>query len=246
MKTCEEENAMNEQSNVPMTSAAPEPFYQVWMKAISRPSEHTYAALVASPNARSGTAYLWYFIGATVSWLLSALVPNQAYLQMMQEYIPSDGQLDPSVIGGSLISALCGAPVAGAIGTLFFAIGVAIIQWIAKMFGGRGNSEQLAYAFSAILTPFLFISGVLTLLSAVPYAGLCFSGISLLAGLYALVLEIMAVKGVNQFGWGEAIGSVLIPSLVVVFFCACLVIGGLMVMGPAISEIFNQINQSLQ
>jgi hypothetical protein len=33
----------------------------------------------------------------------------------------------------------------------------------------------------------------------------------------------MAVKAVNRFGWGAAIGSLLIPGLVIGLLCACLI-----------------------
>jgi hypothetical protein len=45
----------------------------------------------------------------------------------------------------------------------------------------------------------------------------------LLAGIYVFVLNVMAVKGVNQVSWGAAIGSLLIPGLVISVLCACLV-----------------------
>jgi hypothetical protein len=113
------------------------------------------------------------------------------------------------------------------------------------MFGGKGTFDQLAYVLAAISTPFTIISGILTLFSAIPFVGLCFSIVSIIAGLYVLVLEVMAVKGVNQFGWGQAAGSLLLPFIVL---CCCLsvgVIGVLQVLGPRISEIFNQINNNL-
>jgi len=50
---------------------------------------------------------------------------------------------------------------------VLFAIGVALIQWIAKMFGGRGTFEQLAYTFGAIQAPFYLISAVFALLGAI-------------------------------------------------------------------------------
>ena len=81
--------------------------------------------------------------------------------------------------------------------------------------------------------------------NAVPYLNICTGLISLGLGLYALFLQITAVKAVNRFGWGQAAGSVLIPGLVILFFCGCIVIGGLMVMGPVIGDVFEQINQSL-
>jgi hypothetical protein len=98
---------------------------------------------------------------------------------------------------------------------------------------------------AAILTPFSLISGVLTLLSAIPYVGACFGIVSLVAGLYVLVLEIMAVKGVNQFGWGQAIVSLLLPAFVLVCCLAVGVIGLMRALGPAISDTFNSIQQSL-
>jgi thiosulfate reductase cytochrome b subunit len=224
------ENAMSEQSNVPMMSGAPEPIYQVWIKALTRPNEQTYAELAVSPQAKAGTAYMWYFVAALVSFLLSSLVQGAQMSQIMQQFGADASQFETGGIGSNLITAIC----------------VAIIQWIAKMFGGRGTTEQLAYVLSAVLSPFLVVSGVLSLLGAIPYVGLCFSGISILAGIYALVLEVMAVKGVNQFGWGAAIGSLFIPVLAIAFLCACLAAVMMMAMGPMIGEIFSGINQSLQ
>jgi hypothetical protein len=238
---------MDQQSNVPMMPGPPEPFYQVWIRALTKPDERTFSDLAMSPNAKAGAAYLWYFLGSTVNFLLASLVPNPMLNQLIQEYSSGSGQqIDPSAFAGSAIAAICGAPIVGAISTLFFAIGVAITQWIAKMFGGRGTTDQLAYALSAILSPFLLISGLLSLLSAIPYAGFCFGIVSLLGGLYILVLEVMAVKGVNQFGWGAALGSLFIPALVIGFVCGCLVIGSLTLLAPTIGDVFSQINQSLQ
>lgn len=237
---------MTNPSNVPMMAGAPDPFYQVWMKALTRPNEQTFAELAASPSARAGTAYLWYFLGLLVLSLLSALVQGAMMNQMMQQFAPEAGEFDPTVFGSGLVGAICAAPIGAAIGTLFFAVGVMIVQWIAKMFGGRGTTDQLAYALSAIVTPYLILSGLLTLLGAVPYVGFCFGILSLLGGFYVVVLEVMAVKGVNQFGWGPAIGSLFIPGLAIAFLCACLIVLLAAVLGPVIGDVFSGINQSLQ
>jgi hypothetical protein len=63
-------------------------------------------------------------------------------------------------------------------------------------------------------------------------------------GIYALVLQVMAVKAVNKFGWGEAAGSVLLPG-VVLCCCAFGAIAALGAMGVAIGDTFNSINQSI-
>jgi hypothetical protein len=89
---------------------------------------------------------------------------------------------------------------------------------------------------ASILAPYLIISGVVTLLSAIPYVGFCFSAILALAGLYILVLEVMAVKGVNQISWGAAIGSLLIPVFAIAFLCVCLVAGLFTLLVPVLRD----------
>ena len=234
---------MNDMSNTPVMPAGPKPFFQVWMDALTKPNESTFAAMASSPSAKATTAYLWIFVGYLIQFFLSSLVQGVAMRRILEQY-GSNGQF-VNGFGGGLITAICGAPIVAVIATLFFAIGTAIIQWIAKMFGGKGNSGQLAYALAAILAPFSIVTGVLSLLSAIPFVGLCFSAIIAIAGLYILVLEIMAIKGVNQFGWGAAIGSLFIPGLAIGFLCACLIGGSIALLGPAIRNMFQQIQQGL-
>jgi hypothetical protein len=55
----------------------------------------------------------------------------------------------------------------------------------------------------------------------------------------------MAVKGVNQFGWGQALGSYFLPFLVLVCCISIGVIGVLRALGPGINDIFNSIQQNM-
>jgi len=236
---------MSEFSNDPMVpDIGPTPFYQTWITALTKPNEQTYATLARSPEANANKAYIWLFIVALLNFFFATLVQGVVMRNMMQQFGES-ADFFSTGLGGGFIAALCGAPISAAFYVLFFAITTAIVQWIAGMFGGQGSYNQLAYAFGTILAPYMLISSVLTLLAAIPYVGFCFTAIAGLGGLYILVLEIMAVKGVNQFGWGAAIGSLLIPVLVIMFVCACLVIGVLTLLGPMIGDVFSSINQSL-
>jgi hypothetical protein len=90
------------------------------------------------------------------------------------------------------------------------------------MFGGTGTYDQLAYVLAAIAAPLTILGGILSLFGAIPYAGLCFGLLGFLVGIYILVLQLMAIKGVNHIGWGGAIGAYFIPILVLAFLCACL------------------------
>ena len=231
---------MNEQPSAPML---PPPsgvsgWISTWRETLTRPNENTYARIALSPEAKLSTALLWVFLGSLVNFFLASLVQGRLMNQMVQNYgiegIPMES-------GGGLLTAICGAPIGALISVVFFALGVGVFQLIAKMFGGRGTYEQLAYALAAIVTPFYFFSGVLTLFSAIPYLGACFGILGFVAALYVLYLEITAVKGVNQVGWGAAIASVLLPA----FAIACCIAVGLVsifsMLGPEAAEIFESM-----
>ena len=230
---------MNEQTNAPMLpppSGVAE-WFSVWRDAVTKPSEQTFARIAQSPNAKLTTALLWIFLGSLVNFFLASLVQGQVTRQMMQNF----GMEGVPEAGGGLIAAICGAPIAALISTVLTVLMIGVVQLIAKMFGGRGTFEQLTYAIAAILAPFSLISGVLTLLTAIPYAGACFGIVGLAVGLYSLVLEIMAVKGANQFGWGQAIASLLLPVFVLVCCLTVGIVAILQALGPKISDMFQSL-----
>jgi hypothetical protein len=234
---------MSEQMNTPMLPppSGVSEWISVWRDALTKPSDQTFARIAQSPNAKLTTALLWVFLGSLVNLLFVSLVQGVLFRQMMQN---SDfgGNGFPRMAGGSLLAAVCAGPIISVIGFVIF---VGIVQLLAKMFGGRGTFEQLAYATAAIVAPFSLINSVFTLLAAIPFVGLCFGLVSLIGVLYVIALEVMAVKGVNQFGWGQALGSYFLPFLVV-FCCLSLgVIGILRALGPGINDIFNSIQQNL-
>jgi hypothetical protein len=233
---------MNEPTNAPMLPpSGVSQWISVWRDALTRPSEQTFARISQSPNAKSTTAFLWIFLGSLVSSLL-ALPAQGAMMRQMMQSMGLENQGFPTA-GGGLMSVICGAPIGAVVSVVVFAIVVGVVQLLAKMFGGRGTFDQLSYALAAIVTPFYLISGVLGLLSAipVPFVGFCFGLLGFAAALYVLVLEVMAVKGVNQFGWGQAIGSMLLPVIAIACCISVGVAGILSMLGPQARDIFNSI-----
>jgi len=213
---------MNDMPSEPVPEARPESVFQIWMRALTKPNELTYADLAASPRAKATTAYLWMFVASLIQFFLSTLVQRQM-MNNFQRYGLNLGQLgNRGGIGAILVGLVCIAPIMAALSTLLFAIMVAIMQWLARMFGGTGTYDQLAYALAAIAAPLTILGGILGLFSAIPYAGLCFGLVGFLVGIYILVLQLMAIKGVNHIGWGGALGAYFIPVLVLAFLCACL------------------------
>ena len=236
---------MSEQMNAPMLPppSGVSEWFSVWRDALTKPSDQTFARIAHSPNAKLTTALLWVFLGSLVNALFATLVPNAMFRQMMQN--PDFGGNGFPAMGGGLFAVICGAPIGAVISVVGFVIFVGIVQLIAKLFGGRGTFDQLAYATAAIVAPISLISSVFTLLAAIPFVVYCAWLVSLIAVVYVIALEVMAVKGVNQFSWGAALGSYFLPFLVL-FCCATIgVIGILRAAGPGINEIFNSIQQSL-
>lgn len=225
-------------SNSPVMQSEPKPgvagWFSVWMKAVSKPSEQSFIEITESPEAKLQTAFIWVFIGTTLTTLVSGLIQGiRAFLGVAPQIPPIPGleqYIDPSLLQQSgspvmtLVIGLCSAPFAGLIAIPFFALGVAIVQWIAKLFKGEGSFEKLTYAYGAIVLPVSVVTAVLTLLSAVPYVGACFGFVSLGVSIYVLVLQVYAVKAVNRFPtFGPAVGSVLIPAAVIfLVFCVCI------------------------
>jgi len=232
---------MSEEMNAPVLPppSGVSEWVSVWRDALTKPYEQTFSRIAQSPHAKSTTALLWVFLGALVNFFLTALVQGRLMRQIMQN--SEFGVQGFPAAGGGLIAAICGAPIFAVIQVVLFAIVIGVVQAIAKMFGGHGTFDQLTYAVAAIVTPFYLISGVLTLLSAIPFAWLCFGPIAFLAGLYVLVLEVMAVKGVNQFGWGQAIASLLLPILAVACCISIVVFGIFQALAPQMRDIFNSI-----
>lgn len=226
-------------SNTPIMESKPGPagWLPVWIKAVTKPNEQTFVDITEHPDMNARTAYIWVFIAGTISGILQAIATtiriatgmNSQFQQIpgMEQYFPqSTGGAGSS--GVSLITGLCVSPIAGLISVVVFALFVAVIQWIAKLFGGTGTYEKLLYAIAAISVPFTIVSSLLAIFAVIPYVGACFGILSFGLSIYALVLQVMAVKGVNRFGWGPAIGSVFIPIVIILITCACVFFGAFM------------------
>jgi hypothetical protein len=230
--------------NASTTTTGTESFFQVWLRALTKPRESTYADLAASPRAKASTAFLWIFLCTFAPALVSVLVSGGQISQRLQEAGVDTGAAGGG-IGAALINFLCVTPFAAVVGVVGFIISVGLMQWIARLFKGQGTFDQLAYALGAITAPGLLVSAVLTLPSLIPVLGICSGLLSLLFSVYVLVLEATAIKGVHKFGWGAAVGTLLIPGLVIGLVVCCFVAVIVSLTGLALGDVFSTINQSL-
>jgi len=228
----------------PEEEVSPMSIVEVWISAITKPREETFAQIAAQPNATTGNALVWVFVSSLVVNMFTAIV--QAFSLRSVFADPMVSEYMPEVLGSFGIGTLiCWVPLSAIFGVISFAIFAGLIQWVAGMFGGAGNFEKMAYAMMSITVPVSVILAILSLFTLIPYVGVLIGFGSLAVIIYALVLEVMAAKGVNQFDWGKAIGSVFLPGLVIVLIVCCCLVAASAIIGTQIGEIFNEINQGL-
>jgi hypothetical protein len=223
--------------------------FPVWSKVFTKPSEKTFVEITEHPEAKAKAAYIWVFIAGTLSGLINSLTQFVITLMGLQQTAPEFGQLPgaPAMLGtAGLLGAICGAPVAGLLSVIGFAIGVSIVHATAKFFGGEGNFDRLAYAFGAIAVPFSVISALMIPLNAIPFVAFCTLPVLLVLGIYVLFLEVTAVKAVHRFSWGEAAAALFLPTILLALLCGLLFLGLMRLVGPSINEIFQQLQQGVQ
>lgn len=237
---------MNEQMNAPMPPEAAgfAGWFSTWVNAVSKPSEQNYALMAEHPDAQNNSrAFTWIFLAGTFAAIISGILSAILEFAGFATQIPGLSDLVGSAPRSALASlgiALCTSPISGALSALFFAIFVGIIQWVAKMFKGIGTFSQLAYVMAAISVPLSLVTSLLTPFSVIRVIGYCFSGLTLLIGLYSIYLQLLAVKAVNKFGWGEAAGTYFLPLILIACICFCIAFGLASLFGVAYSELLNQ------
>lgn len=234
--------ALINEEEIPATQGA----FPVWIKVFTKPGDKTFEEILAHPDATAKSAYLWIFLVGTISGLVSGLVQFLGTLIGLRQMTPELGQV-PGFSGmfgtAGLIGALCGAPVAGVFSLIGFVIGVAIIHGSAKFLGGQGTYDQMAYSFGAILAPLTLISTLLVPFNLIPFVALCTLPLFLLLGLYALFLEVAAIKAVHRFGWGGSAAALFMPTILIGMLCGIAFLGLLRIAGPSLNEIFRQLQQ---
>lgn len=209
---------------------------ETWIKALTSPTEETYTKIAKDPGASLGKAILWIFLVGLVGSLISGVLPSvfgTSLVPFGEEYLP------PTFYERDFGSTILCSPVAGILTVLSSLIATGIVYVFAKMLGGTGTYERLFYTFAAYQVP---LELVISVLNPIPLIG-C---LNLFLGLYALVLLVIATKAVMEFDWGKAvISSIVIPIIIAIVVIGCLIFSFMVLLGPAIGNVFEGINEGL-
>jgi hypothetical protein len=208
-------------------------WWESWTSAIFKPSVATFERIANDPQASILRAGLWVFFGALIGMFISvplSLAFNPDLVNKLQQLTGEIGSALTATVG----LMLCVVPLSAIFSVVGMIISGALIQLVARLLGGQGTLEGTLNGLAAITAP---LTPVSALLGTIPVVGGC---LALPLSLYILVLNVMAVKASNRFGWGAAVAAVLLPGLVIGGLCCCVAFALASAIGVALPELLNQ------
>jgi hypothetical protein len=216
-------------------SPEPRPFgevFNLWFE-VHKMTEGFFAREAPYANS-SATLFglLIYAVFSAVLTLLNGLIGDQAQI----EYLLSE-------FGGEALAAtstllMCYLCVGFVSVFLSFYFGNALTYLGARVVGGTGSYATQTYLVSLFVIPLGLVGQLLYL---IPFVGFF---ISLVIGIYTILLNIRALKVAHELTTGRAVFAALWPGLLVLLFACCLVIF-LVMMGPAIGNVFQEIIEGM-
>jgi hypothetical protein len=192
-----------------------------------------------SPRASGSNTLLSILILAAVTMIVSTISSLLGGGLQMIGMPPEYQETFAASLGSLVMCSLCGGLLGSIVG---FYLGNGFTYLGARIFGGSGDFGVQAYLTSLPTVPIGIVAAFLGLAYLVPYVGPCLGGLVTLAlSVYAIILNVRAVKVAHNLSTGAAIGAVLLLPLVLIPGIACLVIVALALLGPAISNVFENI-----
>ncbi len=226
---------------------SPRPFGEIpglWLK-VTQMTEAFFAE--EAPRASQGNTLIGVLVYAVVSAILTALaVLVSGGLQALSQ-LPELGR-QPELgatygaslggLGGVVLCYTCIGLIAVPL-SFYFSNGLNYLG--ARVLGGTGSFGTQAYLMSLFVVPLGMVTG---LVGIVPFAGGCLAA---LVGIYTLFLNVRLNKVVHQLTTGPATVAALWPLalVLIVLAGAFVIIGVLILTGPAIGSAFSNIIQNL-
>jgi len=224
-----------------LVDTSPRPFGEIpslWFKVLQM-TEDFFAR--EAPRASGSNVLISLAILAVATAILGAISSGISSLlgtSFQSQFLPPEYRdLAGASIGGGVAGALC----SGLIGTFIgFYLGNGLIYLGARIFGGSGDFGTQTYLQSLFAVPLGIVSGAAGL---IPCVGLL---AALVVSIFGLVLTVRAVKVAHNLDTGKAVAAILVPMAALFLIVVCLVMVPLILLGPTIGEVFEDIVNNLQ
>jgi len=195
----------------------PRKWYEIWWDVWSRPGIAPFQTILNEPGSDITRGLLWIAITALVITLINSLSLVRLIGHSMPEYF-----------GSYIFGYVCGFILVPIFAIIGIAISAGLYHLIAKLFGGNGKWSELTYCLSAVAAPGTLLAGVIGLISylffQIPAALFIPFVLSGVLAIYTLALYVNAIRAAENLGTGQAIGTVLIPAIIVGIFVVCVIL----------------------
>ena len=202
-------------------------WYEIWWDVWRHPGTDVFRRLLQEPGADYNRGFKWVALMAVIFAVLNSLISG-----IFPQRIAS------AASSGMITSLVCGVIVAPIVAVIAITIMAGIYHWIAKLFGGNGEWGQLVFCFSVVLAPSYLLTALFRPLYRTDLGSLFSQGTSALAqqmsslffclvlpslalSIYSVVLNICAIKAVENIDTGRSILTYFIPVIVAILLAAC-------------------------
>lgn len=199
----------------------------LWMQVLSMTTD--FFAREA-PRASGGPTFINVLIATGVSVvfaLISAGLSFVIYGAQSTEYAV-----------GYILGAGCGGFIFSLIG---FYLGNGIYYLLARLFGGKGSFGVQTYLASLFIVPLTVVTGILGVLSAIPCINIGSGLMGLGVAIFSLVLYARVISVTHNLDTGKSVAVLIIPLVLTFVIACCLAVGLVVLLGPMIEEIFQEI-----
>ncbi len=227
------------------TSTAPgvrsRKWYEIWWDVWSIPGVQTFKTIQLEKDHAATRGLMWVGGSTLFVYLLSTGI-SIISLGFQLPQFPQVSQL----VSYTVFSSVFGILIYPFIATISIGGLTWIIHLFAKVFGGKGDLGNLTICFAAVYCPSAILGslmGMVTTLLArllglvdfsfdvphltgitapqIPFQFFVIAVISLVFSLYAFVLVVMAVSATEDIGFAGAIGTLILPIVVLIGAAFC-------------------------
>lgn len=220
-----EENMME---TLPPATTLDRKWNEIWMDVWTHPGEEVFRNLLKERDHRATRGFIWMAVSSLILAVATGIgyIPVYHRLATQLGTTQNTGLLFGGAVFTNLICSIILVPISAIIG---LAISSGIYHLISKLFRGDGNYGDLIFSMAAVAAPASLISGIMTIpvilftnFPAIWWMFAILVGIlSVSLGIYVIVMNINAVRGVENIGTWQAVLTIFLPVIVVVVLTFC-------------------------
>jgi hypothetical protein len=213
----------------------PRKWYEIWWDVWIHPGLLPFQSMLKEPNHTMTRGFIWVavtsFIVSLISYLFSALIMRNLMADAF------GGTRFENYITYTL-SYICGIILSPIFAVIGICISAGIYHWVAKLFRGKGNWNDLVYCLSAVTAPGSLVGGVIGIFSLLFFNNplIIFLPVfaTFLFAIYVIILNVNAIRATEDISAWEAIGTLFIPTIIIVVIVSCC---SIVVLVPVISYL---------